>query len=77
MGKTKKEKLKAETHADVKAKVESKKWFYTDLVKEHFFNPKNFLKSEKVAKYKADGGGSFFLHNYGFFNFFVGLMILD
>ena len=57
MGKTKKEKLKAETHADVKAKVESKKWFYTDLVKEHFFNPKNFLKSEKVAKYKADGGG--------------------
>ncbi|MCR4323523.1 MAG: iron-sulfur cluster assembly scaffold protein [Nanoarchaeota archaeon] len=39
-----------ETHVDVKAKVEGKKWFYNDIVKKHFFNPKNFLKDEAAAK---------------------------
>jgi NifU-like protein involved in Fe-S cluster formation/bacterioferritin-associated ferredoxin len=34
------------THIDVKATVESKSWFYNDVVKEHFFTPKNFLKDE-------------------------------
>lgn len=38
------------THPDVKAKVESEKWFYTKEVKEHFFKPKNFLLTEKQAK---------------------------
>jgi nitrogen fixation NifU-like protein len=33
-------------------------WFYTDNVKEHFFNPKNILTSEEdAAKYVADGVG--------------------
>lgn len=34
------------THIDVKAKVDGQKWFYNETVKEHFFNPKNFLKDE-------------------------------
>ncbi len=46
-----------ETHADVKAKVDSKKWFYTETVKEHFFKPKNFLDGKKAETYKADGVG--------------------
>ena len=45
------------THLDVKAKVEGKKWFYNEIVKEHFFNPKNFLKDEDSAK-KYDGVAS-------------------
>jgi NifU-like protein involved in Fe-S cluster formation/bacterioferritin-associated ferredoxin len=33
-------------------------WFYTENVKEHFFNPKNILTSqEEAANYKADGVG--------------------
>ena len=40
---------KPELHADVKAKVDSQKWFYTDEVKEHFFKPKNFM-DEKTSK---------------------------
>ncbi|MBS3168691.1 hypothetical protein J4216_06190 [Candidatus Woesearchaeota archaeon] len=47
-------------HPDVKAKVDSKKWFYTDTVKEHFFSPKNIFVSdteaEEYAK-TADGIG--------------------
>ncbi len=38
------------THLDVKAKVDGKKWFYNEIVREHFFNPKNFLKDEDAAK---------------------------
>ncbi len=38
------------THPDVRAKVEANKWFYSDTVKNHFFNPQNFLKTEKEAK---------------------------
>jgi nitrogen fixation NifU-like protein len=33
-------------------------WFYTDEVKEHFFNPKNILTSpEEAEKFNADGVG--------------------
>jgi nitrogen fixation NifU-like protein len=33
-------------------------WFYTENVKEHFFNPQNILTSaEEAAKYQADGVG--------------------
>jgi NifU-like protein involved in Fe-S cluster formation/bacterioferritin-associated ferredoxin len=33
-------------------------WFYTDEVKEHFFEPKNILTSQdEAANYKADGVG--------------------
>ncbi|MEI7512555.1 MAG: iron-sulfur cluster assembly scaffold protein [Candidatus Uhrbacteria bacterium] len=35
---------------DVIAKKEDKGWFYTDLVKEHFFHPKNFLEDESAYK---------------------------
>ena len=31
-------------------KVEGDDWFYTDEVKEHFMNPKNFLKDKKEIK---------------------------
>jgi NifU-like protein involved in Fe-S cluster formation len=43
-----------------KGNVESgeKEWFYSDIVKEHFFRPKNIFRTEKEAKsYKADGVG--------------------
>ncbi len=48
---------KMELHADVKAKVDSQKWFYTNIVKEHFFKPKNFIEGKAAEKYKADGIG--------------------
>jgi NifU-like protein involved in Fe-S cluster formation len=43
-----------------KGYVESgeKEWFYSDIVKEHFFKPKNIFRNDKEAKnYKADGVG--------------------
>ncbi|MEI6731872.1 MAG: iron-sulfur cluster assembly scaffold protein [archaeon] len=46
-----------QTHPDVKAKVDSKKWFYTEQVKEHFFKPQNFLDGKDVETYEADGIG--------------------
>ena len=46
------------THKDVKALVDAQKWFYTPMVREHFFNPKNIFKTEEEVKsYKADGKG--------------------
>ncbi|MBS3065178.1 MAG: iron-sulfur cluster assembly scaffold protein [DPANN group archaeon] len=46
------------SHQDVKAKVEARKWFYTDVVKEHFFNPKNIFKTdEEAVEYEKEANG--------------------
>ena len=53
--------LKPVTHADVQAKkqaAEMEEWFYTDVVREHFFNPKNIFKTQKeIDEYDPDGIG--------------------
>ncbi|MBN1940690.1 MAG: iron-sulfur cluster assembly scaffold protein [Candidatus Diapherotrites archaeon] len=42
--------------ADVVGKEKS--WFYSDAVKDHFFNPRNIFKTKEEAQnYKADGVG--------------------
>lgn len=39
--------------------TQKQEWFYSEKVKEHFFNPKNIFKTQKEsAKYKADGIGT-------------------
>ncbi|MEM4282311.1 MAG: iron-sulfur cluster assembly scaffold protein [Candidatus Woesearchaeota archaeon] len=41
------------THADVKAKAEAKQlnsWFYTPVVKDHFFNPRKICKTDDEAE---------------------------
>ncbi|MFC2142808.1 iron-sulfur cluster assembly scaffold protein [Candidatus Aenigmatarchaeota archaeon] len=48
------------THKDVNAKTKGKKtekWFYTDTVKDHFFRPRNLLRTTEAENYKADGVG--------------------
>lgn len=32
-------------------------WVYTDIVRDHFFHPRNLLSPEQEARYKADGVG--------------------
>lgn len=32
-------------------------WFYSEKVKQHFFNPYKFMKESEEAKFKADGMG--------------------
>ncbi len=50
---------KLNLHPDVKAKVESKKWFYTDTVKEHFFSPKNiFVSDQEAEEYAKNAEGT-------------------
>lgn len=45
---------------DIQTSTEEGGWFYSDIVKEHFFKPKNLVKTQKEAKEiakKADGIG--------------------
>ena len=49
-------KPKIDTNADVVNKYTGEKWYYTDIVKEHFFNPKNLMLEEpNEADYDATG----------------------
>ncbi|MCX6778647.1 MAG: iron-sulfur cluster assembly scaffold protein [Candidatus Magasanikbacteria bacterium] len=32
-------------------------WYYSDIVKDHFFNPRNFMKMGEEEEFKADGMG--------------------
>jgi nitrogen fixation NifU-like protein len=54
---TKRTKNNEPEDAEVVGKT-GQEWFYTENVKEHFFNPRNILTTaEEAAKYKADGVG--------------------
>ena len=37
--------------ADVRGN-DGQSWLYSDIVKEHFFNPKNFMRYEEEKKFK-------------------------
>lgn len=44
------------TKGDVSSHDKTKSWFYSDVVKEHFFNPKNFIHDEvDESQYNAIG----------------------
>ena len=43
---------------DVNSKKEGQGWFYSDTVKEHFFQPKNILlNDQQIKEFKSDGSG--------------------
>ncbi|MDP1695674.1 MAG: iron-sulfur cluster assembly scaffold protein [archaeon] len=46
-----------ENYADLKSRGGEESWFYSKTVKEHFFNPKNFISDEEISNYKYDGLG--------------------
>ena len=51
-------KKKKTAGADVASKTGEQEWFYSKTVKKHFFNPKNFLKSQaELKKIKPNGTG--------------------
>tara|TARA_B100000315_G_C14487263_1_gene545777 strand:+ start:469 stop:909 length:441 start_codon:yes stop_codon:yes gene_type:complete len=42
---------------DIQTKNKKQDWFYSDKVKQHFFNPYKFMKEDEEKKFKADGVG--------------------
>jgi len=50
--------VQEENKPDVVTTKNDKGWFYTDTVKEHFFNPRNLFKTnEEAESYQYDGMG--------------------
>jgi nitrogen fixation NifU-like protein len=50
--------IQEESKPDVVTTNNDKGWFYTDTVKEHFFNPRNLFKTQEEAEsYQYDGMG--------------------
>jgi len=50
------EKKKHMNSGDVSSKDNKTSWFYTDIVKDHFFHPRNFLENDpKEDEYDAVG----------------------
>ncbi len=47
--------MKGKKQADLQGSCES--WFYNKTVKEHFFNPKNFMTDDEIEEYDYDGVG--------------------
>ncbi len=43
--------------SDVASKDKQSAWLYSDIVKDHFFNPRNLMTDEDEKNYKADGVG--------------------
>ena len=43
---------------DANVREAGEEWFYSDIVKDHFLKPRNFLNDCEVKNYKADGVGS-------------------